>query len=100
MLRGGFAALAVVALAALLLQPVCEAFEVDAGGPAGCCMSVDEAPPASVAAVLLLLESPPAVAIASGPRLRVARQPAYVAAPPGQLRACPPYHSRSARNLS
>jgi len=94
--------LALVALLALLAQPVCEAYEAQVGDAATCCMSVDEAPAPAFSAVFSLGGKPPSVAIASVPGLAPHLSQPYprTKAPPNFVLAHLPYHSRSARNLS
>ena len=99
--RAAFLALAVVALFALLMQPVCEAYEAHAGDTASCCLSIDEAPAPAVSAVSPGVESPTAaVAVVQLPAPRLAALYPRTKAPPDLVRAALSYHSRSARNLS
>ena len=95
----GFFALALLALGVFLLQPVCIAHEVQSDDT--CCVSIADAAPPDDAASPVLLRMVPAAPVSnvtalvwhsSAPRARSS-------APPGDLRACPPYHARSARNL-
>lgn len=96
-----FVAVAAVALAALLLQPLCETFESNAGDPASCCVSVDEAPP--VPSLVASLSPGKAFIVAASvalPATPFAGPAGLGPAPPARIISCLPYHARTQRNLS
>ncbi len=98
-LRNVFIALAVLALFALLAQPVCEAAEVQNSSCEACCVSVNQGPPPDTLAASAV-ESPAVVALSPASLVSDPHAARPARARPGPILACPTYHSRSSRNLS
>jgi hypothetical protein len=100
-LMSRFLVLAGLALAVLLVQPICNAHENGAGDPAAGCVALAGTAPADFDGAALPSPKPPiALAAISAPPWRATVHDALAVLPPDPLHALSRYHARSARILS